>query len=60
MPIDVKDLDADFLAFSGHKLMGPMGIGVLYGKEALLEEMPPFMTGGEMIQSVTTEGAVWA
>lgn len=60
MPIDVKDLDADFLAFSGHKLMGPMGIGVLYGKKALLEEMPPFMTGGEMIQSVTTEGAVWA
>ena len=58
--IDIKDLDADFLAFSGHKLMGPMGIGVLYGKEALLEEMPPFMTGGEMIQSVTTEGAVWA
>ena len=60
IPVDVQSLDVDFLAFSGHKLMGPMGIGVLYGKEALLEEMPPFMTGGEMIQSVTTEGAVWA
>lgn len=60
MPIDVKELDVDFLAFSGHKLLGPMGIGVLYGKQELLEEMPPFMTGGEMIQSVTTEGAVFA
>ena len=58
MPIDVKELDVDFLAFSGHKLLGPMGIGVLYGKQELLEEMPPFMTGGEMIQSVTTEGAI--
>ena len=60
MPIDVKELDVDFLAFSGHKLLGPMGIGVLYGKQELLEEMPPFMTGGEMIQSVTTEGAIFA
>lgn len=60
MPIDVKELNVDFLAFSGHKLLGPMGIGVLYGKQELLEEMPPFMTGGEMIQSVTTEGAVFA
>lgn len=60
MPIDVKELGVDFLAFSGHKLLGPMGIGVLYGKQELLEEMPPFMTGGEMIQSVTTEGAVFA
>lgn len=60
MPIDVKELDVDFLAFSGHKLLGPMGIGVLYGKQELLEKMPPFMTGGEMIQSVTTEGAVFA
>lgn len=60
MPIDVHELQADFLAFSGHKLMAPMGIGVLYGKEALLEEMPPFMTGGEMIASVSREGAVFA
>ena len=60
MPLDVQALDADFVAFSGHKLMGPMGIGVLYGKEALLEKMPPFLTGGEMIESVTREGAVFA
>lgn len=60
MPIDVHELQADFLAFSGHKLMAPMGIGVLYGKKALLEEMPPFMTGGEMIASVSREGAVFA
>lgn len=60
MPIDVHELQGDFLAFSGHKLMAPMGIGVLYGKEALLEEMPPFMTGGEMISSVSREGAVFA
>lgn len=60
MPIDVQALDVDFLAFSGHKLLGPMGIGVLYGKRALLEEMPPFLTGGEMIDSVTREGAVFA
>lgn len=60
MPIDVHELQADFLAFSGHKLMAPMGIGVLYGEKALLEEMPPFMTGGEMISSVSREGAVFA
>lgn len=60
MPVDVQKLDVDFMAFSGHKLMGPMGIGVLYGKKALLEEMPPFLTGGEMIESVTREGAVFA
>ena len=60
MPVNVKELDADFLAFSGHKLMGPMGIGVLYGRQELLEEMPPFLTGGEMIDSVTREGAVFA
>lgn len=58
--VDVMALDADFLAFSGHKMMAPMGIGVLYGKEALLEEMPPFLTGGEMIENVTREGATYA
>lgn len=60
MKVDVRDIDADFFAFSGHKLYGPMGIGVLYGKLALLEEMPPFLLGGEMIESVTREGAVYA
>ena len=60
IPVDVQALDVDFLAFSGHKVYGPMGIGVLYGKRALLEEMPPFLTGGEMIESVTREGAVFA
>ena len=60
MRVDVTDLDADFFAFSGHKLLAPMGIGVLYGKEELLEKMPPFLSGGEMIESVTREGAVFA
>ena len=58
--IDVQALDADFFAFSGHKLLGPMGIGVLYGKKALLDKMPPFLSGGEMIDSVTREGARFA
>ena len=60
MPVDVKALDVDFLAFSGHKMLAPMGIGVFYGKKALLEEMPPFLYGGEMIEYVTREGATWA
>ena len=60
IPVDVQALDADFLAFSGHKVYGPMGIGALYGREELLEQMPPFLTGGEMIESVTREGAVYA
>ena len=60
MAVDVQALDADFFAFSGHKLMAPMGIGVLYGKEALLKAMPPFLTGGEMIDSVSRDGAVFA
>lgn len=60
MKIDVRDLDVDFFAFSGHKMFGPMGIGVLYGKEKLLDKMPPFLTGGEMIDSVTRTGAVYA
>ncbi len=60
MAVDVRDLDVDFFAFSGHKLLGPMGIGVLYGKEELLDKMPPFLSGGEMIESVTRDGAKYA
>ena len=59
MPIDVQALDCDFLAFSGHKVYGPTGIGVLYGREALLEQMPPYMGGGEMIGKVTFEHTTW-
>lgn len=59
MPVDVQDLDCDFLAFSGHKMCGPTGIGVLYGKERLLEEMPPFLGGGDMIRKVERESATW-
>jgi cysteine desulfurase/selenocysteine lyase len=55
LPVDVRDLDADFYAFSGHKLYGPTGVGVLYGKRALLEKMPPYQGGGDMIRSVTFE-----
>ena len=58
--IDVKALDADFFAFSGHKLCGPMGIGVLYGKKELLDAMPPFLSGGEMIEYVTRDSATYA
>ena len=57
---DVKKLGVDFLAFSGHKLLAPMGIGVLYGKEEILEKMPPFLTGGEMIEYVTLEDVTYA
>jgi cysteine desulfurase/selenocysteine lyase len=60
MKVDVRELDADFLAFSGHKLTGPTGCGVLYGRKALLESMPPFLRGGEMIEYVTREDATWA
>ena len=60
MPVNVQNLEADFFAFSGHKVYGPMGIGVLYGRDALLRDMPPFLTGGEMIESVTRTGAVFA
>lgn len=58
--VDVKALGADFLVFSGHKLMAPMGIGVLYAKRGLLENMTPFLRGGEMIESVSRYDAVWA
>jgi len=57
--VDVQEIDCDFLAFSGHKMYGPMGIGALYGRESLLEKMPPWMGGGEMIRSVTLEGSTW-
>src|SRR5437764_15267752 len=56
LPVDVQALDIDFLCFSSHKMLGPTGIGVLYGKRDLLEEMPPFMGGGDMINTVTLEG----
>lgn len=58
--VDVQEIDADFYAFSGHKMLAPMGIGALYGKRRLLEEMPPFLTGGEMIELVTRESATYA
>ena len=60
MSVDVEDLGADFFAFSAHKALGPMGIGVLWGKHELLDQMPPMLTGGEMIDSVTEQDAVWA
>ena len=59
-PVDLHDLEVDFAAFSGHKMLGPTGIGVLYGRAALLEEMPPFLTGGSMIETVTMETATYA
>ena len=60
IPVNVRELGVDFLAFSGHKMLGPMGIGVLYGRKDLLEKMPPFLFGGEMIEYVTREDATWA
>lgn len=60
MPIDVQALDCDFYVFTGHKIYGPTGIGVLYGKEAVLETMPPFLGGGDMISSVTLQKSTWA
>jgi cysteine desulfurase / selenocysteine lyase len=58
LPVNVEELDCDFLVFSGHKMCGPTGIGVLYGKRHLLEAMPPFMGGGDMIRRVTFEGFI--
>jgi len=60
MPVDVQALGCDFFVFSGHKLYGPSGIGVLYGREELLNEMPPFMGGGDMISTVSFEKSTWA
>jgi len=60
LTVDVQNLDCDFFAFSGHKLYGPTGIGVLYGRESLLERMPPWQGGGGMIESVTLEHSTWA
>lgn len=60
MPVNVEELGADVLVFSGHKMLGPTGIGVLWAKNTLLEEWPPFLTGGEMIREVWIDRAVWA
>ena len=60
MQVDVSELGCDFFAFSAHKVFGPMGIGVLWGKHELLDEMPPFLTGGEMIESVSEQDAEWS
>jgi cysteine desulfurase / selenocysteine lyase len=60
MPVDVRDLDCDFLAFSAHKMLGPTGVGVLYGKRDLLDAMDPFLGGGEMISRVTFESSTYA
>lgn len=59
MPVDVKSIGCDFMAFSSHKMLGPSGVGVLYGREELLDAMPPFLGGGDMIKSVTFRGAEW-
>ena len=59
LAVDVQALDVDFLAFSAHKMAGPTGIGVLYGKRELLQAMPPYMGGGDMIRTVTLEGSTW-
>jgi len=59
MPVDVAALGADFYVFTGHKLYGPTGIGILYGREAVLDAMPPFLGGGDMIRTVTFQGSTW-
>lgn len=60
LQVDVQDLDCDFFAFSGHKVFGPTGVGVLYGRESLLERMPPYQGGGDMIATVTLQRSTWA
>jgi cysteine desulfurase/selenocysteine lyase len=59
MPVDISEIGCDFYAFSAHKMLGPTGVGVLYGKRESLEEMPPFLTGGDMISEVHISGAKW-
>jgi cysteine desulfurase/selenocysteine lyase len=59
MPVDVQDIDCDFLAFSAHKMLGPTGVGVLYGRRDVLEDMDPFLTGGHMISRVSTSETTW-
>ncbi len=60
LQVDVQDLDCDFFVFSGHKVLGPTGVGVLYGRESLLEKMPPYQGGGDMIETVTLQRSTWA
>ena len=60
LPVYVQDLDSDYLVFSGHKVFGPTGVGVLYGRESLLEKMPPYQGGGDMIATVTLQRSTWA
>jgi cysteine desulfurase/selenocysteine lyase len=59
MPVDVQEIDADFYVFTGHKLYGPTGIGILHGRESILDQMPPFLGGGDMIRTVAFEGSTW-
>ena len=59
MPVNVQDLECDFLVFSGHKMLGPTGVGVLWGKFELLNDLDPFLSGGEMIEKVTLEESTW-
>jgi cysteine desulfurase / selenocysteine lyase len=59
IPVNVRALDMDFMAFTGHKMLGPMGVGVLYGRRSILEEMPPFLGGGEMIRHVDYSASTW-
>lgn len=60
MPLDVQALGADFVAFTGHKMCGPTGIGVLWGRQELLEDLPPFLGGGEMIETVSMHASTYA
>ncbi|MGH3416325.1 MAG: aminotransferase class V-fold PLP-dependent enzyme, partial [Actinocrinis sp.] len=60
MPLDVRAVGADFVAFTGHKMLGPTGIGVLWGRADLLDELPPFLGGGEMVETVTMEATTYA